>query len=60
MQSVAAAPFVIQQRVDSKIAMRIRVLCDQYIRHQHTLSFKRREEPQLDLTVSYMTSSKVL
>jgi hypothetical protein len=57
---VAAASVVTHQRDDSEIAMNIRVLRDEYIRNSHILSCKKRENPQVDLTVSYMTLSKIL
>jgi hypothetical protein len=47
--------WVIQQRDDSETAMNIRVLYDEYTKNSHNMSFKKTENPQVDLTVSCMT-----
>lgn len=47
--------WVIQQRDDSEIVMNIRVFYDEYIKNSHNMSFKKKENPQVDLAVSYMT-----
>lgn len=47
--------WVTRQRDDSETVMNVRVLYDEYTKNSHNMSFKKTENPQVDLTVSRMT-----